>query len=292
MSTNDPEFYQAPKFSPESYAPAPRQRGCFFYGCLIASILAVLMVILVGVLGFVAYRVMNQWVDEFTATQPRELPKVEMPAEQRESLKDRVESFRKAVEAGSPIEPLVLTSEDLNALIEENPNFKGKIYVKIEGDQVKGQVSYPTDALAKIPLLSMLKGRYLNGEAGLKASLEDGVLIVTLDSFEVNGQRPPDQLMTELRKQNLAKDAYKEEKASNMIRKIESLQVKDGKIILKVRAKAGTSPETAATKKALPVEVIAPSPSGEPKPDPEPSREKAPKAEAIRAPAEAPSPKS
>ena len=49
MSTNDPEFYQAPKFTPEQYQAPPRQRGCFFYGCIIASVLAVLMAILVGV---------------------------------------------------------------------------------------------------------------------------------------------------------------------------------------------------------------------------------------------------
>ena len=38
----------------------------------------------------------------------------------------------------------------------------------------------------------MVRGRYLNGEADLKASLKDGVLIVTLDSLEVNGQKVPE----------------------------------------------------------------------------------------------------
>jgi hypothetical protein len=290
MSTNDPDFYQAPKFSPESYQAAPRQHGCFFYGCIIASILAVLMVILVSVVVYLGYRFVEQSILQYTGTAPRELPKVEMPDEQRQALKDRVEAFRKAVDTETSTEPLVLTSDDLNALIDENPDLKGKIYVKVEGDEVKGQVSIPCDALGEIPLLSILKGRYLNGEADLKASLEDGVLIVTLDSIEVNGQRPPDQVMAELRKQNLAKDAYKDEKTSRMIRKIESLQIKDGKIILKVRAKAGASPESSAATKPLPVEVIAPSPAGEPKP--EPSREKAPKPKPEAAPAEAPSPKS
>ena len=70
-----------------------------------------------------------------------------MPAEKRQALKDRVEAFRKAVDAGTPTEPLVLTSDDLNALIEENPELKGTIYVKVEGDEVKGQVSFPLDKL-------------------------------------------------------------------------------------------------------------------------------------------------
>ena len=56
MSTHDPEFYQTPKYSPEKDEPPPRQRGCFFYGCIIASVLALLMVISVGILIFVGYR--------------------------------------------------------------------------------------------------------------------------------------------------------------------------------------------------------------------------------------------
>ena len=52
-----------------------------------------------------------------------------------------------------------------------------------------------------------------------------------------------------MRKQNLAKDVYKDPKNAEMIRKLESLEIKDGKIILKVRAKARcTSPDRPAKK--------------------------------------------
>jgi hypothetical protein len=254
MSTNDPEFYQAPKFTPEPPQVLPKQRGCFFYGCIIASILAVLFVILMGVIGFLGYRFLNQMVDQYTSTTPQQLPKVEMSAEQLKTLKDRVDAFQKAVEAGTPTEPLVLTSDDLNALIQEKPELKGVIYVKIEKDEVKGQVSLPLDKLN----FGMVRGRYLNGEADIKASLSDGVLIVTIESLEVNGQKLPEDAIKELRKQNVAKDFYKDEDAAKTIRKLESLEVKDGKIILKVRAKGGTSGDTTTTKKDVPIEVVAP----------------------------------
>lgn len=280
MSTQDPEFYQAPKFTPEPPQAMPRQRGCFFYGCIIASILAVLCVIFLAVIAFFTYQFVNKLVDEYTATAPRELPKLDMPAEQQQAVKDRVEAFRKAVEAGTPTEPLVLTSDDLNALIEDNAELKGKIYVKVDGDEIKGQVSIPLDKLN----VGMVRGRYLNGEADLKASLKDGVLIVTLDSIEVNGKRPPDEMMKGIREQNLAKDAYKEEKNANMIRKLESLEVKDGKIILRVRAKASDAPDSKAAKKEVPVEVVAPPKNGEPKSEP------AKKDEAVKV--KAPAPKS
>jgi hypothetical protein len=288
MSTNDPEFYQAPKFTPEPMQPLPKQRGCFFYGCIIASILAVLFAILLAVIGFLGYRLFNQLIDQYTSTTPQSLPKVEMPAEQVTTLKERVEAFRKAVEAGTPTEPLVLTSDDLNALIDDNPELKGVIYVKIEKDEVKGQISLPLDKFN----VGMVRGRYLNGEADFKASLSDGVLIVTIESVEVNGKQLPEDFMKELRKQNVAKDAYKDEKASKMIRKLESLEVKDGKIILKVRAKGSAPGDATKSKKDAPVEVVAPPAGGAPKTEPSkteppPKVEDAPKTKA-QPPAAAP----
>ena len=87
----------------------------------------------------------------------------------------------------------------------------------------------------------MLKGRYLNGEADLKASLTNGVLIVTLDSLEVNGKRVPDEMMANIRQENLAKDAYKNPKHAEILRKLESLEIKDGKMTIKVQAETSRS---------------------------------------------------
>jgi hypothetical protein len=292
MSTNDADFYQAARFSPEEPPAPPRQRGCFFYGCIIASILAVLMVILIAIAGFFLYRLVNTTVEQYTATTPRELPKVEMPAEEVKALKDRVEAFRQAVHAGTPIEPLVLTSDDVNQLIEDSPDLKGKVFVTIEGNKLKGQVSIPLDALADVPFLGMFKGRYLNGEADLKASLQDGVLIVTLDSFEVNGQSPPEEMMTRLRQENLAKEAYKNPDAAELFRKLESLEINDGKIILKVRAKGAASSGAPADLKELPDDVLAPPTAGDAKGGSAKGQPAEPKVERQSAPAEAPLPRS
>lgn len=240
-STNDPEFYQAPKYTPEVTQP-PRQRGCFFYGCIIATILMVMVIVLIGAFTYFAWRLVNQAIEQYTATVPLELPKVDMPAERRESLKKRFDEFRKAVDEGKPVEHLVLTGDDLNALIEEEPEFaqlKGKVFLRIEGDELKGKISIPLEVFSQVPGFGMLKGRYLNGEADLKASLNDGVLIVTLDSLEVNGQRIPEQAMTNIRQENLAKDAYKDPKHAEILRKLESVQIKDGKMTIKVKAKPG-----------------------------------------------------
>ena len=83
--------------------------------------------------------------------------------------------------------------------------------------------------------LGLTRGRYLNGEAELKVSLEDGVLFVTIDSFEINGKRPPEEFMDSFRAQNIVKDIYKDPKTAEEIRKLESIEIKDGKIIIKAR---------------------------------------------------------
>src|SRR5262245_33509433 len=233
MATSDPDFYAASKFTPEPYEP-PRERGCFFYGCIIAGVMALLFVLAVGVGFYMLYRALGRFVDQYTATAPRELPKVEMPPEKRQTLKERVEAFRKSIDAGTPTEPLVLTGDDVNALIEDHPDLsglKGKVFVTIERDKLKGQVSIPLEFLG----LPMFRGRYLNGEAELKVSLNNGLLLVSLESFEVNGQRPPEEFLANLRQQNWAQDAYKNPKNAEFLRKLESLEITDGKIIIKPR---------------------------------------------------------
>ena len=257
MASYDPEFDHAPKFSPEYDSSPPRQRGCFFYGCVISSILAVILILALAVLAFFAMRWFSGVVDQWTSPVPAELPKVQVSEEERRSVRERVDAFKKALDEGTAADPLVLTSDDLNALIEENPEFRGRLFARVEGDKLKAQISFPLEKLK----IGLLKGRYLNGEAELKASLSEGILVVTLDTIEVNGKRPPENFLAELRKQNLAKDAYDNPKHAEMIRRFESLEIKDGKIILKPRSRAKPAAESTQPK----APAALPSPS-EPKP--------------------------
>jgi len=273
MASYDPEFDHAPKFSPEYDDSRPRQRGCFFYGCVIASVLAVLMIIALAVLAFIGMRFFSGLVEEWTSPVPAELPKIQVSEEERKSVWERVDAFRKALEEGTAVDPLVLTSDDLNALIEESPLFKGRVFARVEGDKLKAQISMPLDRVE----IGMLKGRYLNGEAELKASLRDGILVVTLETLEVNGKRPPENFLVGLRKQNLAKDAYDDPKNAEMIRRFESLEIKDGTIILKPRIHAKTPAGAEG-----PRPPTAPGPSSSPK---------LPQAEAPEHKAPAPTPK-
>ncbi len=206
-------------------------KGCFFYGCLTC----IVVFILGGVgLYFGAKYAANYFVQHYTSDQPLKLPDTQLPADELKSLLARADKFSDEVKAGTNSPTLELTSEEINALIANKPDLamlKGKFYAKIEGDKLTGTTSVPLDELN----LPSLKGRYLNGNAGLKVNTENGVLYVTLDSFAINGQAMPEDALKQMRARNLADEINKDPKKAAEVRKIESLSVKDGKLIIKMR---------------------------------------------------------
>jgi hypothetical protein len=219
--------------------PAKR-RGCFFYGCITVLVIMVL----VGIAGFFTIRyVANKvtaFVEQYTDTASMTLESVQVSAAEYQQLDKRVTDFADAVNARKATPALVLTAYDINALIANNPAWKGlknKVYVTVDGDQIKGKVSIPMDDLAQVPLLSRLKGRYLNGSAAFKVSLANGALVVSLQSLEAKGQSPPPEFMTQLQTVNFAQNATQDPKTQEMMGRLESIEVKDGKITIKVRAK-------------------------------------------------------
>jgi hypothetical protein len=232
MTASNPDFASQPKFTPPAFEEPPRQHGCFFYGCIIAGVLALLLLIAISVGLYLFYQWVGKQVEQYTSTTPRELPTVNMPAEERKTLQERVEAFQNALKEGKPTEPLVLDADDINALIDEQEEFKGKVYVSIDEDKLKGQISIPLD---KFPLFGLTRGRYLNGEAEIKATIANDVLVVTLQSIEVNGKQVPEEAMAQIRGQNLAQDAYKDAKKADQLRNLESIEIKDGKLTIKAK---------------------------------------------------------
>jgi len=184
-------------------------------------------------LAFLAVRAVKNKVYAYTDGQPMQLPKVEMSDAEYESLSQRVKTFGEAMEQGKGAEPLMLTERDINALLAKAANMQelaDKVYVSVNGNQVKGQVSIPLSFLGWLG-----RGRYLNGEATFNVSLENGVLIVTAQEVKVKGKPLPESFMKQLRQENLAKDAYKNPENAEAIRKLDSIEVQDSKAIIKAR---------------------------------------------------------
>ena len=126
--------------------PEKPRRGCLFYGCLSATA-CLLIIVLAFLLGLYQLKKMLNF---YTDTHPVPLPTVQLSPTQLDELKQRIENFQDAVRSGRPTPPLQLSADEINAYIETDPNFakvKGKLYVTIDGNRVKGQVSLPLDDL-------------------------------------------------------------------------------------------------------------------------------------------------
>jgi hypothetical protein len=245
----DPTNYR--DFADSIDVEPPRQRGCLFYGCLISAILAVLLLIALGLLFFFVYRWFGGIVNEYTATAPRILPTAQVPADERRSIRERVDRFHTALDNHEAVESLVLSSDDINVLIENRPELKGKFYITVVDDKLKAKVSLP---LNDFPTFGLTQGRYLNGEAEIKAFLRDGIVVVTLQSLEVDGKQVPERFMAGLRSQNLARDIHNNEKIMRELQNVDSIEIQDGHLIIKPKRHdaGGKSATPAATKEPAP----------------------------------------
>lgn len=229
-------------------APQKKPRGCFFWGCIISVIVSVVLIIVVGVSIYVGIRYLIDTAKKYTDTVSAPMPAVAMPEPQRVELRKKVEEFRKGLEARTATEPLVLTADDLNALIDDNPALKGKAHIDIVGEKVTAKISFPLRDM-KLPIRE-LDERYLNGSATLRVSFKDGVLDVRADSIEAKGGPLPPKVMEALKNQNLAEKLLDDPKAREAFNKLESITVKDGKII--VTPRPASKPEAPNDTKAEP----------------------------------------
>ncbi|MCA1685269.1 MAG: hypothetical protein LC745_04675 [Planctomycetia bacterium] len=230
---NNPYLQPAPPelvFAPED---TNKSHGCLFYGCITAVVLAVLGLILLGVLAYVAFNWTDRMVKEYTSTTPIDIPKVSLPAEEVKALDERWKAFKEAVDKGDAAE-LTLTADEINSLVNKEPNIKDRVYISIKDDKISGKLSLPIDFIP----LGLGKGRFFNGSATLTVSLHDGVLVVHAKDFEVNGKTPPANFMNQFSRQNLAKDIADDPKNAEMLSRFDSIEIKNNKVHLKARSKS------------------------------------------------------
>ncbi len=210
--------------------PQEKKSGCLKYtaiGCAVVLLLAI-----VG--GYFAYRgikgLVSRLTEEYTSAQPIELPVIEFTEAEASAVMDRVKSFTDAINQNVSTQPLVLTSREINILINDHPDWKklaGKVFVDIEGDRIKGQISLPLGEAG-----SMFEGRYSNGSAVFNISMQSDRLLLFLDSATVGDKSIPDEIMNSIRSRNLAEDAYKNPDVAPVLEKIESITVRDGNLII------------------------------------------------------------
>ena len=60
-----------------------------------------------------------------------------------------------------------------------------------------------------------------------------GQLVVGIDDVQVKGQPLPEPFLSELKKKNIGQEVIKDPQVQNTITKLESIDVRDGKLVLK-----------------------------------------------------------
>ena len=207
----------------------PKKRGCFFYGCLAVIIFS----LAASLLAYLGYRSLRNSLARFLDTAPVPIETVEISPAERDGLQQRLAVFKEAMDGQKIPRELTLTARDLNALIAQTPELKGKVFAMIDNGRIKGRISLPLEDLGPLKL----KGKYLNGAATFKASLEDGTLNVTIEQVEVKGQPLPAWILSKVRAQNLAQALQSDPRSARTIQKLESLRVVNDVVVLKNRIK-------------------------------------------------------
>lgn len=238
---------QAPPFRP----PATKKKRdntttCLVVGCALTGAIAILLVIASAVLFTVGMPMLLDYaINEYTTEESLELPIVEIGEKELEELTARVEEFGNAMEAGDPAAPLVLSGDDINAMIQNDPDLSeigDKVYVMItDDDQITGQVTIPVDEL--VPDIESAQGRYFNGEATFNVAVVGGMLVVKINSLSINGQTVPEEFMAGMRQENLARDMMNDPDARAAFEKIDDIAVRDGALHIIPKNKLEDAPE-------------------------------------------------
>ena len=173
-------------------APQTKQaRGFLFYAAVISGVLLSLALLTTVLLTLYAR---NRLI-AYTETAPVVMPAVVMTETDYAALAKRAEEFSSNLEQSKPITELVLSADDINALIahKSNPSDRvsEKIHISLKDDVLEAQVSLPLGE-SGLPLLS---GRHFNATAGVRITMDGGVLIITAESLTIKGRPFPEAIM-------------------------------------------------------------------------------------------------
>ena len=169
----------------------------------------------------------------FTDTKPLLIAEAQVAPGAFEQLQRRAGLFRDALRAGRTPAPLVLSADEVNTLIANDPELKalkGRVYIIsfLERNRVSAQISLPVEELG----LSRLRGRFFNGAAMFSMSLKNGILYLYAENLAVKGRPLPGLYMKLLRGRNLATRANEDARISVGLNQLQKIEINDGKLIV------------------------------------------------------------
>jgi hypothetical protein len=220
-----------PQLPPQYTTPQPKAgKGCLFWAGIILGVIF-LCFVLAGIGGYVFVK---HLVNEYTDSKPTEFKIATLSDADAKALQHRLDNFDNALTNNTPVEPLVLTADEINSLIakqNKDPD-KVRLYFSFNENRVQAQLSLAGELFG----LRMLRGRYLNGSGDFKVSLHDGRLFVGIQSLSVKGKPIPDQYLQGIRGQNFA-DSYTQGQTNSpelneAFDRIEEIKIENGKLYI------------------------------------------------------------
>jgi hypothetical protein len=242
-------------------APQKQGPGCLKIGCFILLAILLLLGVAGGLLAWKAWRLTSPARVEMPAFTPD-------PARHAE-FKARLAAFQKAVKADQAAS-LEISADDLNSAIALEPQWKelrGRVFFRMDGGVLSARLSAP---LNSVPLM---KGRWLNADAGLAFALKDGEISLALTRFEMNGQAAPEHLTRNVSRsmeRSFSDAMYRDREAREALRRVERVQVEGNRLVIATKGKAAPPPPALPSPPPAPVRP-PPTPPPEAVPAPPPT---------------------
>lgn len=199
------------------------------------AITAIVMLLIVAASLIVPPMIQNT-VERYTSDTPMQVRAHRLPETDQEELDDRVEAFADAIEEGQSPEPLILSGEDLNSLLQklwEDEEIPGEMALRIEDGRLRSDLSIPLKpGFAIGPFNPDVVGRYLNGTVTFRLSLDENHLNADIERFVVNGKALPGWIVGAIEREFIDREILQNKDLREFTQKLARLQVSADSILL------------------------------------------------------------
>jgi hypothetical protein len=219
-----------------SWVEAPPRRkglGCFARGCLILLIFAIVLAIACfagmywGLHRHSALFYGSYWLAKTRsiAEAPTSVPEFNASDQQIQRVQERWQDFEQKTRAGQPAE-IELSADDINALIATSDDVRGKVFVSIDGNQLRLEASLPIGGVLGKP------GYYFNGDVIIELNGAQALDNPQINRITINGEQvPSDFLNWKYRSRQLREYLAEQRNAYD----VGTIEVREGKVILRSR---------------------------------------------------------
>lgn len=241
--------------SPQTAFPARRKRlGCFPIGCIVLVIVLLLGGVVIGSFGWLFYQGGQVFVSDHSAlTQP------ETTEEQYQKVLGKFGPFSQAMNEGRAAS-VEITPEDVNVLVARGPQFqsmRGKFFLAAKDNHLTADLSLPLGSGGARPM-------YFNGRIHFDASYASNGFALFLRRLEPLGApqgktrfsgflNHPTMLQAFSQEfsrginEGLRQQAAQDPGTADLLRKLRTVIVQDGKIVITAGAPGRAEPEPVET---------------------------------------------